>query len=101
MTRTQSNHALLTAASRCRSNRRVLWPPSLYWVVRRRAHAGRFEQEATEGPETDALLFLLSFFLWNWQPEKYCSDHADIFIRAHPCHLWFHSLRRGKAGRDG
>src|SRR5438128_6532167 len=69
--------------------------------VRRRAHAGLFEQEATEGTEPDSILCLLSFLLWNWQPQKYCAAHADIFIRAQPCHLWFHSLGRGKAGRHG
>src|SRR5438477_5552340 len=51
------------------------------------------------GISADSILCLLSFRLWNWQPENHCADHADIFIRVHPCHPWFNSLRRGTAGR--
>ena len=45
--------------------------------LRRRAHAGWCEQEATEGTETDSILCFLSFLLWNWQSESYCADDAN------------------------
>src|SRR2546430_17432240 len=47
------------------------------WVVRRRPHAGRCEQEATETTEPDSILCFLSFLLLDWQSENYCVDHAN------------------------
>ena|SRR2546430_16493220 len=47
------------------------------WVVRRRPHAGRCEQEATEGTEPDSILCFLSFLLLDWQSENYCPDDAN------------------------
>ena len=58
---------------------RISGAGSLIWNVRRRAHAGRYEQEATERTEEtdpDSILCFLHFLLFDWQPVYFLAGDA-------------------------
>ena len=53
---------------------------SLSFVVRReRAHAGTFEQEATEGTEIGSVLCFLRYLLLVWDSRHIRPEAADLF----------------------
>ena len=52
---------------------------SLSRVVRRGAHGGRSEQEATEGTEMGSILCFLCYLLLSLEAGPFRADDADFF----------------------